>query len=160
MSRAIQIAFWIICFSYAMSFMHEVNGCYQFGNTLSHCPDEAGTNRPFIPFEFNPLFTYSIRDGNNNVINASDPDAVQAALQDAAQYKPGPESLIDSFGFFSWVVTGGRFLVNGFFMTLTGFPSLMQQFWIPYIAALPIGAILFIIQMIGLYEFFSGRELF
>jgi len=160
MGRAVTIAFYIICLSFSMSLLHEINTCYQYGNAVPGCPDEPGIGHPYMPFDIQPLFTYEFKGSENIFINATNSSSYQNTLQDVVEYKPAPAGLTDIFGFFTWVIAGGRFIVNAFFMPLFGFPKLIQKFWIPEFVTYPIASILFLIQVVGIYEFFSGREVF
>jgi len=154
------ISFYIITFMFAMTLLHQINTCYMFGSTVVGCPSEPGMGHPMIPFEVNPLFGYTFKDSENRVVNASDSASFNSTFIDIVSYNPAPSGLSDVYGFFSWVVTGGKLMVNAFFFPLFGFPGYLTSFWIPTFVTYPIGGLLFLIQIVGLYEFLSGREIF
>ena len=160
MGRATQIAFYIMCFSLSMSLLNQINLCYQYGSLMGGCPSEPGMGRQFFPMPTNgTLIGYQLHDANGNVINPSDINSYNATMQNTVAYAPAPSGITDIFGFFTWVLAGGRLIVNAFFMPLFGFPQLLTQFYVPTFVTYPIGTLLMLIQIVGLYEFFSGREI-
>jgi len=150
-----------------MNLLNDMNTCFQYGDAAVEplvgagvCPNPTATGHPFIPLEIQPLWGYEIRDSDANTINVSDSTDYNASLTGVVSFDPAPQGLNDVFGFFSFVITGARFMVNTFFMTLFGFPSFLTQFNIPAFVTTPIGVVLFVIQMVGMYEFLTGRDIF
>jgi len=166
-SRAMQISYFIVTVMFSLTLLHQVNACYHYGYdavivkagySLSVCPiDSQGVGHPFIPVNYNPLFGYEFRDANNNVVDTSDFESYNRTMHSAITYSPTPD-LTDIFGIFSWVLNGIRILSNTFFMPVYGFPEFLMNFHVPYMLTLPLGTLLFLIQIIAIYEIASGRR--
>ena len=167
MGRMMAIAFFIMAFSMGMSLLHQVNYCYFYGNSgaivngfdTSGCPSEPGMNRTYIPFTVAPLWDYNnnLRDQNNTRLVPSLFSSFSNGLIDLVTYAAAPLGLEDAFGFFTWTIGAGRFIVNTFFMPLFGFPEFLSSFYVPLFLGKLFSPVIFACQMLGLYEFFSGR---
>jgi len=160
MSRAMTLSFFIMTLMFSITMLHQINGCYQYGDAVVGCPDDTATAHPFIPFDVTPIFGYEFRDAENNVVNATDQSYYNSTLKNTVNFDPAPNSLLEGLAIFSFVINAGKFMVNSFFMPLFGFPAFLQQFSIPQLATIPIGTTMFIIQVVGLFEFVTGREVF
>jgi len=167
MGRMMVIAFFIMAFSMGMSLMHQINYCYFFGNSgavvngfdTSGCPDESGVNRTFIPFTIAPLWDYqnNLRDQNNTRIVPTLFSSFSNTLVGAITYAAAPLGLEDALGFFTWTIGAARFIVNTFFMPLFGLPEFLSSFYVPLFLGKLLSPVVFACQMLGIYEFFSGR---
>jgi hypothetical protein len=171
-----KIAFYMLAFNLALLLMTNFNDCYECGNNpvvscptrtaalSTACPNEVGTGHPFLPgVDVEPMWKQDsmIVDARGVTVNASDFSSYNDSLQSAASYKTAPSGITDIFGFFSWVITGIRLIVNLLFMPLFGVPQFfVTHFWVPIFLAGSMGTLLFIIQLIGIYSFATGREVF
>ena len=165
MGRAMVLSFFIVfCVSFSISLWYEINSYYISGyytNPSDASSWNAGVNHPLFSMTVRPLIGgYVFRDADNNVANYSSTSSYNSTMQNVAAYKPAPLGLSDIFGFFSWVITGIKLIINAFFMPLFGFPTLMESFWIPNFITQPFGGLLFILEILGLYEFTTGRDPF
>jgi len=167
MSRAMDIAFWLICFSFGINVLHDINVCYRYGYATTEsllgaslCPDEAGTGHPFIDFEVPTMWGYTFKNADNVEVNPNDPAQYSAELNKLTNYNPSPTSVSNIFWVFSWIIIAIRFIVNTLFTPLFGVSAMLERFWIPKFVTYMIGAILFFIQIIGGYEFLTGKEVF
>jgi hypothetical protein len=162
MGRFIVMSFFIICFMFSINVLNLLNVCYEYGSAVSGCPAEAGAGHPFIPgTRFEPLFGYSFQDADGNTFDMSDPNSFNQTITNAVKYRPAPSGITDIFGFFSWVITGVRLIANIFITPFYGLPMfLTNNFGIPSFITVGIGAVLGIVQLLGLYEFATGRQIF
>jgi hypothetical protein len=161
MGRFIVMSFFIICFMFSINILNMLNVCYEYGSLASGCPNEAGTGHAFLPgTRFEPLFGYTFKDADGNTVDMSNPDSFNQTMMNAAKYRPAPAGITDIFGFFSWVITGVRLIVNVFITPFYGLPMfLTNNFHIPAFITMGFGAILGLVQLLGVYEFATGRSL-
>lgn len=161
MGRFVVMSFFIICFMFATNILNMMNVCYQFGNALTECPDEPGIGHPYIPgARFEPLFGYTFKDADNNLVNMSDPASFNRTIENAVKYRPAPAGITDIFGFFSWIITGVKLLANVLITPFYSLPMfLTNTFYIPAFISIGIGALLGLVQLFGIYEFATGRNI-
>ena len=149
----------IIGIMFIINMLNTLNICYMLGTPyVSECPG-PGVGHPFIVMPAKPLFGYDLTDATGNTASYGNFTQWNQTMRDAATYKQAPSGITDIFGFFSWIVTGIKFILNMLFLPIYGFPQWMTNFWIPEFITEGFGAILFIIQLLGIYEWATGRPI-
>jgi hypothetical protein len=162
MGRFVVMSFFIISFMFALNILNTLNVCYQYGSAVSGCPAEAGTGHAFIPgVRFEPLFGYTFVDADGNTLDFTNSTSFNQTIQNSVKYRPAPAGITDIFGFFSWVITGVKLLVNVFVTPLYGLPQFITNYmYVPSFITTPLGVLLGIVQLLGIYEFATGRSVF
>lgn len=144
----------------AFNMLNFLNICYMTGGTVSGCPLEAGTGHMFIPVQYQTWMSYTFRDANNNLVDPNNQTSWNQTLTNAAEYKPAPTGITDIFGFFTWVVNGVKLIINTLLSPIYGFPQfIVKYFWVPEFIMIYISGVLGFIQILGLYEFTTGRPI-
>lgn len=160
MRKFMFITIWIISAMFALNLLNTLNLCYMWGNVLSICPNEAGVGHMFIPVRIPALFGYTIQDADGNTLDMNDANSFNQTFTNVAKYRPAPAGITDIFGFFSWILTGVKLVINIFVTPIFGLPQfLTNYFYVPAFVSVGFGAMLGIIQICGVYEFATGREL-
>jgi hypothetical protein len=101
-----------------------------------------------------------IRLDNGTVVYANQTADYNATIRDVLGFDPIKSpggSFEDTYGFFSFVIKGLRYMVNILIMPLVGFPLLLADFGVPYYFIFPITTLILIIVIIGMVEFLSNR---
>lgn len=163
MSRWFNISIFVYMFMFGIMMFQHFNMCYFYGSLYPMCSltSVSGMNRPFLEMKIVPLFGYGIQDYNSNTVNPNDVTAYNSSMQTFVSYKPPPSGITDVFGFFSWVITGGRMLFNAFMLPLIGLPDFFtNQLLFPPFMSYSFGSIIFLLQTSALIEYFTSRWLF
>jgi hypothetical protein len=148
--------------------LYLINTCYAMGGLVDYChvpgaAIEPGMGKPLFAASYPTLIGFGFTDANNNYINLSDTSpaglaAWNKSITSAAEYRPAPGGITDIFGFFSWVVTGMRLIVNIFITPFYDLPMwVSQNFGIIPILTMPFGVALGVLQMIGLFQWATTR---
>jgi hypothetical protein len=114
----------------------------------------------FIPIRIEPMFSYTFSDADGNIVDPSNMTSYNQTMLNAVKYRPAPAGITDIFGFFTWIVTGVKLILNIFMTPIFGVPQFMTNYlYVPAFITVGLGAMLTIVQLAGLYEFASGREI-
>ena len=156
-----RVTFYMLMIAFTINILNALNLCYLYGSALAACPNEAGTGHAFIPVQYQTWLDYTFRDAKNNVVDVTNQASWNQTMNVATEYQAAPQGLNDIFGFFTWVINGGKLIVNTLLSPVYGFPQfIVTYFWVPQFLMNYVAATLGIIQIFGLYEFFTGRDIF